>query len=124
MDQTLSNIHVLSKFSHQDINNDRLYALMDKNSFMIMLKAGSNFIYPSQSIISKKSCGFFPIGEQVENIHTQGLKWNMGNHDDSISKLDWKTFVSSSNEIVDETVQVNTSHDVLFVASIVQSKLS
>lgn len=96
---------------------------MDKNSIMIMLKAGGNIIQPSKSIMSKKSCGLFPIGEEVENIHTQGLKWNMGNRDDSFSSLDWKTFVSSSNEIVDDIVQVNTSHDVLFVASIVQSKL-
>lgn len=76
---------MLSKFSHEDIKYDRLYALMDKNSFMIMLKAGSNIILPSKSIISKKSCGFFPIGEKVENIQTRGLKWNMGNRDDSIS---------------------------------------
>jgi len=77
---------------------------MDKNSFMIMLKAGGNIIKPCKSIISKKSCGFFPIGEEVENIHTLGLKWNMGNRDDSISSLDWKTCVSSSNEIVDDVV--------------------
>ena len=44
MDQTLSNIHVLSKYTHKDIQGDRLYALMDKNSIMIMLKAGGNII--------------------------------------------------------------------------------
>jgi len=58
---------------------------MDKDSFMILLKKGINKIILSKSIISQKSCGFFPISEKIENIQTKGLKWNMGNREDSIS---------------------------------------
>ncbi len=99
MDQTLANIHVLTKYTDCDINNERMYALMDKDSFMIMLKKGHNIVKLSEQIIAKKSCGFFPVSEKIDNIQTKGLKWNMGNREDSISSLDWKTFVSSSNEI-------------------------
>lgn len=42
MDQTLANIHVLYKYTNDDTNDERLFALMDKDSFMIVLKKGIN----------------------------------------------------------------------------------
>ncbi len=68
MDQTLANIHVLTKYTDIDHNNEKLYALMDKDSFMIILKKGHNIVKLSSSIISNKSCGFFPVCEKIENI--------------------------------------------------------
>lgn len=94
-------------------------SLMDKNSLMLLLKAGNNKIKISKSLTSLKGCGFFPISERVERIQTSGLKWNMGNRDCQVSQLDWREFVSSSNEItVDEDIDVKVSNDVIFVASI------
>lgn len=91
---------------------------MDKNSIMLLLKAGQNKIIPSKLLISPKGCGFFPISEKVDLIQTSGLKWNMGNRDCQVKSLDWREFVSSSNEITDAEVDVKVSHDVIFVASI------
>ena len=68
MDQTLANIHVLIKYTYDDANDERLYALMDKDSFMVMLKKGRNIIKLCNSIISKKSCGLFPISEKIDHI--------------------------------------------------------
>ena len=83
-----------------------------------MLSQGSNIVNLPMNLISKKGCGFFPVSERVERIQTQGLKWNMGNEEDYVKSIDWKTQISSSNEIVSDTLEVNVSHDVLFVASI------
>ena len=79
-----------------------MIALMDKNSIMLLLKNGENQIEISKKLMQSKGCGCFPISERVENIQTSGLKWNMGNRDNSVKSLDWKEFVSSSNEIVDD----------------------
>ena len=61
MDQTLAAIHVLTKYSYLSKNHDNLLALMDKNSIMLMLKQGENYITISKKLIAPKGCGFFPI---------------------------------------------------------------
>lgn len=91
---------------------------MDKNSIMLLLKSGKNCIKVSKRLLKQKGCGFFPLSERVESIQTTGLRWNMGNRDNVVKSLDWKEFVSSSNEMVDSEINVKTSNDVIFVASI------
>jgi thiamine pyrophosphokinase len=78
MDQSLAAIHVLAKYSHELEKQNVRINLMDKNSIMLLLKAGNNQIKISNSLIQQKGCGFFPISERVELIQTTGLKWNMG----------------------------------------------
>ncbi len=66
MDQTLSNMHILSKYSN--LYPSRRIILIDKNSLMIMLFEGSNVVNLPMNLISKKGCGFFPVSERVEHI--------------------------------------------------------
>ena len=91
---------------------------MDKNSIMLLLKPGCNSIELSWQLVAKKGCGFFPSSHKVEKVRTEGLKWNMGNSDQEIGSLDWKEFISSSNELVDDNIVVENSHDLIFVASL------
>ena len=102
MDHTLAAIHVLTKYSYIIDNPNTMITLMDKNSLILLLKKGTHNISISKKLVASKGCGFFPISERVEYIKTSGLKWNMGNPDDYYKTLDWKEFISSSNEIVDD----------------------
>jgi len=42
----------------------------------------------------------------------------MGLRDSMFNSLDWTTFVSSSNEIIEQAIKITATADVLFVASI------
>ena len=104
------------KYTHE-LNAE--ISLMDKNSLMLLLRAGDNKVRISKCLTKLKGCGIFPISERVEHIQTSGLKWNMGNRDCQVQSLDWKQIVSSSNEITaDEDIDVKVTNDVLFVTSI------
>ncbi|TNV76222.1 hypothetical protein FGO68_gene12254 [Halteria grandinella] len=116
VDQSLSAIHVMVKYTHE---LGVQISLMDKNSLMLLLKAGKSKVKISKCLTKLKGCGFFPISERVEHIQTQGLKWNMGNRDCQVQSIDWKQSISSSNEITaDEDIDVKVTNDVIFVSSI------
>ena len=91
---------------------------MDENSLMVYLEAGENIIKRSKKYESTKGVGLIPLGDKVEKIQTQGLKYNMGNSEDPISSLDFKDRISTSNEIVDELVKITISDPVLFSTTI------
>ena len=104
LDQALSAIHELTKYSYS--HPQAMITLMDKNSLMLFLRSGQNTIDVSKTLMANKGCGFFPSSEKVKEIKTTGLRWNMGNSDSEVKSLDWKEFVSSSNEIVDDQIVV------------------
>lgn len=120
IDQTIASIHVLYKmnslFSEKCRENEII--LMDENSLMLYLEAGENIIKRSKKYESTKGVGLIPLGDKVEKIQTQGLKYNMGNSEDPISSLDFKDRISTSNEIVDELVKITISDPVLFSTTI------
>lgn len=68
---------------------------------MIFLEEGYNVIKPSVKYENKKGCGIIPIGNKVEHIKTKGLLHNIGNTEDRIRYLDFKEYISTSNQIVD-----------------------
>ena len=41
---------------------------MDKNSIMLLLNKGSTKIILSNTLISNKGCGFFPVDVKVDSI--------------------------------------------------------
>ena len=92
--------------------------MMDDFSMMIFLEGGENIIKPSKKYESKKGCGIIPVGEKVEKIQTKGLKFNMGNSEDPISSLDFKFNISTSNEMVDEVIEINLSSQALFCTTL------
>jgi len=64
----------------------------------------------------RKLCGIVPLGEKCESITTKGLKYNLNNDDMSFGSL-----ISTSNEFVDEIVQVENSHTVLWTTCLKDS---
>jgi hypothetical protein len=85
---------------------------------MIFLEAGENKIIPSKKYESKKGCGIIPLGGKVERIQTSGLKFNLGNKDDTLDSLDFSEVINTSNTMVADMIMVNNSDPVLFCTTI------
>lgn len=104
MDQTLSNINQL--YCHAA--ERKLYWLSTQN-LVTILSAGKHAIHVDSGV----KCGLIPVGGRVENVTTEGLKWDM-----SEQCLEYGGLVSSSNEAVSPVITVETSHRVLFTVEI------
>lgn len=60
-----------------------------------------NIIKISPSV-DKKGCGLIRFADNV-SVKTKGLKWNMGPECD-FGELGWGNFVSTSNEIIGNSI--------------------
>ena len=61
----------------------------------------------------KEGCGLIPFGK-VELIETKGFRWNLGK-EEMFSGLEWGEFISTSNENVEEKVEIESSSEIFFV---------
>ena len=61
----------------------------------------------------KEGCGLIPFGK-VNLIETKGFKWNLGEKE-AFNSLEWGEFISTSNEIVGESVEIESSDEIFFV---------
>lgn len=101
MDHTLAALHCGLE------RPDLMIYYIDDNNF-------STWIFPKDKGVitpmkwTNNVCGLIPVGEPVHMIHTKGLKWECD------FGLSMGTFVSSSNEIVSEKVEIETSHPILW----------
>lgn len=114
-DQAFSQIHQLYTDSenHSTIWND-LY-LVSSESILFLLRQGLNVIRcPVGPRLLTKYVGIIPVGKPAV-ITTRGLEWDV---------TDWPTGfgtqVSTSNHIVNEVVEVETTEKVLFTVGISQ----
>uniref|UniRef100_A0A5S6QN00 Thiamine diphosphokinase n=1 Tax=Trichuris muris TaxID=70415 RepID=A0A5S6QN00_TRIMR len=99
---------VQSLFLHLDEHPELPIFLWHKESLVFLLPPGEHTIQFDKSLITGK-CGLIPIGCTVKQVFTTGLRWELNGHSLAFGKL-----VSSSNEIVGNTVTVNTSDRLLF----------
>lgn len=86
---------------------------------MMNISAGQTIIYPSNTVEGKKGCGILPIGRKVKSIFTSGLRWNLGDYSTKTGvELDMASFVSTSNQITDESVTIVTSDHVIWCTAL------
>jgi len=120
IDHTLASISLLFKmnlnFPEKCRENELL--LLDSYSLMQYLDAGQNLIKPSQRYERREGVGLIPITEKCEQIRTRGLKYNMGNPTDTIHSLAFGQFISSSNSIVEDEVEVINSAPLLWCTTL------
>ena len=95
---------------HGDKGNDafRLTLVSDLNVLTLVPRGLSTLSVQAPTSFSVR-CGLVPLGSSVDNITTRGLKWNLSN-----GALRFGGLVSTSNELVDEQVQVETPEPLLF----------
>lgn len=90
---------------------------MDTYSLMLYLTPGVHRIYPSLRLESRIGCGFYPICSEKSMVATDGLKWNVGElskEPHEFTEINFKKLISTSNEIVAETVTIETSDPLLW----------
>lgn len=110
MDQTLGNLNTLYSWAER---GHAVYWL-EKTNVVLSLNAGKHHINIDASR-EGPSCGLVPIGKPVQSVSTQGLKWNLDAHELSFGK---DGLVSTSNEIVEQVVIVETSNPLLWTCEL------
>lgn len=106
IDQTLGNLNTLYKQSQR---SQDVYWL-DVHNAVLSLSPGVHYIAVDPSM-EGPTCGLIPIGHPVDNVSTQGLRWNLA---DSRLAFGQGGLVSTSNRVVEPTVVVQTSHPLLW----------
>lgn len=64
--------------------------------------------------MERNFCGLIPFGN-TENIVTKGFKWNLGPNFTHRS-LKWGDFISTSNYIQGDTVEIESANGLFFVS--------
>jgi thiamine pyrophosphokinase len=115
VDHTLNNIHVLHKFAEKYMYEEHISLhLIDNNSIGTCILPGKTQYIRSKTFENPKGCGLFPLlGEQAK-VCTKGLKWNLGNE---TPELSFKHFVSSSNEMVDDVIEIETDKIIFWTTT-------
>jgi thiamine pyrophosphokinase len=114
LDHTLNNIHILHKFAKRNIKfrNVSIH-LMDDNSIGTCILPGFTKYIRAQDFELKAGCGIFPMLGEEATVQTKGLKWNITKD----SKMSFKDFVSSSNEMLEETIEFETDQIILWTTT-------
>lgn len=110
MDQTLGNLNTLYSWSE---GGHAIYWLETTN-VVLSLGAGKHHINIDASREGPK-CGLIPIGKPVTCVSTGGLKWNLNAQELAFGK---DGLVSSSNEIVEQVITVETSSPLLWTCEL------
>jgi thiamine pyrophosphokinase len=106
LDHTLNNIHILHKFAQKYPNEENISLhLMDDNSIGTCILPGKTRYIRSSQFEENAGCGIFPLLGEEAKVQTKGLKWNL---DQNTPALSFKSFVSSSNEMLDEVIEFET----------------
>ena len=113
-DHDMANINTLFKWTK---HFDSL-TLFSNENMVQLLEPGRHVIIPDRNLEEGPTCGLIPIGLPVDNITTNGLKWNL-----SKQTLNFGGLVSTSNRIVDKKIVIDTPNGhILWTTSFSLSK--
>lgn len=110
MDQTLGNLNTLYASSE---NGEDMYWLERANA-ILSLSPGMHHISIDPSLEGPK-CGLIPIGKPANSVSTEGLKWNLNAQELSFGI---GGLISTSNEVVEPLVTVETSSPLMWTTEL------
>jgi len=114
LDHTLNNIHILHKFAERNVKYRNVSIhLMDDNSIGTCIMPGVTKYIKAQEFELNKGCGIFPMLGEEANVQTKGLKWNITKE----SKMSFREFVSSSNEMLEEVIEFETDKIIFWTTT-------
>jgi len=102
-----ANINVLYKYRHRQI------VLIGRENVAILLSSSPTKIKFSSATKRTVYCSLVPVGQEVREVTTQGLKWNLNG-----DKLGFGSLVSTSNEFKSEIVEISASQPLLFIVDL------
>jgi len=108
LDQQMANLNAAFSFSCFDA-----FYLLSAESLAVLLAPGKHVIETNRDA-EDGSCGLIPLGGRCDRVVTTGLKWNL----DGERPLEFGTLISSSNEIIDACVTVETSAPLLWTTGL------
>lgn len=105
-DQTLGNLNTM----YSEAEAGRCLWWLDSHNASVVLPTGSHQIVVHPTI-EGPTCGLVPIGQRVDTVSTEGLRWNLDSR-----RMNFGTggLVSTSNCVVESTVRVKTSQPLLW----------
>ena len=108
-DQALSLLHQLYLSGSSKSSNAGDLYMITSTSMIILLKRGLNKIYtPVRDGFFTMNAGIVPLAGPV-TLTTRGFEWNLDN-----DTLRFGHFISTSNHILEETVEVDTTEPIIF----------
>lgn len=110
LDQQMANLNMLFRSEYTCFEQ---FVLLSDDSLALLLLPGAHTIEPNLEV-EDGTCGLVPLGGRCENVVTTGLKWNL----DGTMPLEFGALVSSSNQIVGQTVTVQTERPLLWTTSL------
>jgi thiamine pyrophosphokinase len=116
MDHTLNNIHIIHKFAlkYGTVHSNLSLLLLDDDSVGTCILPGITQYHKARDFEKEKGCGIFPMIGEAAKLKTKGFRWNM---DENSPPLNFKKFVSSSNEFAEEMIEFETDQIVFFVTT-------
>jgi len=115
MDHTLNNIHIVHKFSlkYCTQHTNLSVLLLDNDNLGTCIMPGKTQYTRAKIFEKEKGCGIFPMIGGSASLKTKGFKWDL----DETTPINFRKFISSSNEFVDETIEFETNEIVFFVTT-------
>lgn len=127
VDHMLNNIHVLHRYAERYTQHRNIsLQLMDNNSIGTCILPGRTRYIRAQKFEKSAGCGIFPLLGVNVSVETKGLKWDLSIIfvnlrliilEPGSPRLSFKDFVSSSNEMIDDTIEIVTDQMVFFVTT-------
>jgi len=116
MDHTLNNIHIIHKFAlkYGTRHHNLSVLLLDDDSVGTCILPGITQYYKAKEFEKEKGCGIFPMLGEVASLRTKGFRWNL---DENSPPLNFKKFISSSNEFAEDMIEFQTTEIVFFVTT-------
>lgn len=111
MDHTLSSMHHATKLCRE---YEKLQiVLFGQTNLMYYLRPNIKYQIHVSHRMNKMCCGLIPFGK-AEHVYTRGFKWNLGPQHPH-QGLEWGEFISTSNEVVGNIVEIWSSGGLFFV---------
>lgn len=110
IDQTLGNLNTLL----QAAESRKYVYWMNMTNVVMALAKGKHHISIDASR-EGPTCGLIPVGGPVDSVRTEGLRWNLDEQRLAFGK---GGLISTSNEVMEPVVLVETSAPVLWTAQL------
>ena len=113
VDQALSQLHQLHlSYETKSVHIGNIY-LIAQSSVVMLLEKGKHVVYvPVSKGYFTKYAGLVPLAGPVI-LTTAGFEWNLNDE-----RLEFGHFVSTSNHVVRDTLEVETSNPFIFTLEI------
>ncbi|KAF8322593.1 thiamine pyrophosphokinase [Clavulina sp. PMI_390] len=106
-------IHSLSYLLKQRTIRPNMMAVSE-DSVAWVLDSGEHILHVDLSLLGP-TCGLLPVGVSKTRLTTEGLEWNLTDHESSMEGL-----LSTSNHVIDDVVKISTTEPIVWTVAVKQ----